>query len=178
MNRNLKLSQLFISFPQKEAPAILTAFDVKRARWLIMAILKTVLISFRRRRRKKKFNAQFFVKILSVYKLRYLVPDAVVCTYIYMCMYIYVEGIAWVNKSSCVNFIFSVRTIPTIKICGRHSLWKSTWLLRQYNWIYDYVLQGINNVPHIVQTFSLTYIRSCDILYTFHIVNFVFTATR
>lgn len=73
------------------------------------------------------------------------------------CIYICVEGIAWVNKSSCVNFIFSVRTIPTIKICGRHSLWKSTWLLRQSNWIYDYVLQGINNVPHIVQTFSLTY---------------------
>lgn len=135
MNRNLKLSQLFISFPQREAPAILTAFSVKRARWLIMAIFKTVLISFRRRWREKKFDVQFFVKILSVYKPRYLVPDAVVCTCIYMCMYIYVEGIAWVNKSSCVNFIFSVRTtcIPTIKICGRHSLWKSTWLLRQSN---------------------------------------------
>lgn len=92
MNRNLKLSQLFISFPQKEAPAILTAFDVKRARWLIMAILKTVLISFRRRRRKKKFNVQFFVKIWSVYKLRYLVPDAVVCTYIYMCMWKELHG--------------------------------------------------------------------------------------
>lgn len=133
MNRNLKLSQLFISFPQREAPTILTAFGVKRARWLILAMFKTVLIAFRRRRRKKKFNVQFFVKILSVYKPRYLVPDAVVCTYVYMCMYIYVEGIAWVNKSSCVNFIFSVRTIPTIKICGRHSLWKSTWLLRQSN---------------------------------------------
>lgn len=89
MNRNLKLSQLFIFFPQREAPAILTAFGVKRARWLIMAIFKTVLISFRRRWRKKKFNVQFFVKILSVYKPRYLVLDAVVCTYIYMCMYIY-----------------------------------------------------------------------------------------
>lgn len=92
MNRYLKLSQLFISFPQREAPAILTAFKfgVKRARWLIMTIFKTVLISFRRRWRKKKFNVQVFVKISSVYKLRYLVPDAVVCTYIYMCMYIYV----------------------------------------------------------------------------------------
>lgn len=90
MNRNLKLSQLFISFPQREAPAILTAFRVKRARWLTLAIFKTILIAFRRRRRK--FNAQFFVKILSVYKLRYLVPDAVVCTYIYMCMWKELHG--------------------------------------------------------------------------------------
>lgn len=89
MNHNLKLSQLFISFPQREAPAILTAFGVKRARWLTLAIFKTVLIAFRRRRRKKKFNAQFF---LSVYKLRYLVPDAVVCTYIYMCMWKELHG--------------------------------------------------------------------------------------
>lgn len=92
MNRYLKLSQLFISFPQREAPAILTAFGVKRARWLIMAIFKTALISFRRRWRKKKFNVQFFVKILSVYKLDPLPCSRCSGVHVHLHVHVYICG--------------------------------------------------------------------------------------